>query len=116
MSPNNQNRQQQSIKLLRRHLAEGRFPISLREARLNAHMSLEDAAKAVGITVRTLKKWEENCAGTNIIALIKLCMQVYQIGINHVWWGDEADLHRVRAEHYAAEKQNRLNTSLAGRG
>ncbi|MNC51723.1 hypothetical protein D3C75_1010260 [compost metagenome] len=89
--------------MLRRHFAEGKHYVSLREARLNIGKSLEEAAGAVGITVRTLKNWEANCGKVNLFKLSMLCVNVYSIGISHVWWGAESVLLEVRAEFYRKE-------------
>ncbi|MNM52263.1 hypothetical protein D3C81_633400 [compost metagenome] len=87
--------------ILRRHFAEGKHYVSLREARLNIGKSLKEVAAAVGITVKTLKRWEADCGKANLIKLSMLCVNVYSIGISHVWWGAESVLLEVRAEYYA---------------
>ncbi len=58
--------------------------ISLRALRVNAELTQEDAAKAIGVTKRTLQSWEANATYPNISTLVKLC-KVYGCGLEDIF-------------------------------
>lgn len=47
--------------------------ISLKALRVNAEMTQESAAKAIGITVRTLQNWENYDTSPTAQQLFKIC-------------------------------------------
>lgn len=101
------NRADRSKYLAYSSLSKGRHLISLREARCNAQMNTKDAAAEAAISERTLKKWEIDCGGAELMKFNRLC-QVYRISFDHVYAGKEADLLEARRE---AETKNRPNAS-----
>ena len=52
--------------------------ISLRAARVNADMTLQDASKAVGVNEKTLRSWESGKTAMPSHMFIKLC-DIYYI-------------------------------------
>lgn len=65
--------------------------ITLKQARLNCGLSVEEAAKAVGIDKRTLQRMEIDNTRSNYMNFRKL-LQLYKIGINHVFIGHVDEL------------------------
>lgn len=53
---------------------------TIREARLNAGLSLRKASKKVGVSVTTLMKWEEGTTSPSLENAKRLC-EVYGISI-----------------------------------
>lgn len=88
--------------LAQKALADGRQFITLREARLNAKVSIEKAAEFAGITVRTMRSWEANCGKVRSFSIYRL-FSLYGVNPNHVFAGDETILHEVRIEYYKNE-------------
>ncbi|MCL6457887.1 MAG: hypothetical protein K6T85_07765 [Gorillibacterium sp.] len=64
--------------------------ITLQQARLNARLSLKESAECVGISVKTLKRWEENCGRSNSLLFFEL-LKLYGIHINHIHIGKESE-------------------------
>lgn len=58
--------------------------ISLRALRVNAELTQEDAAKAIGVTKRTLQCWEANVTYPNYAKLAKIC-EVYKCGLEDIF-------------------------------
>lgn len=93
----NSTRADRSKYLAQTAVSNGRHMITLREARENAGRSTKGAAEAVGITERTLKKWEIDCGRADSFAVDRLC-KYYGISMDHIHAGKEADLLAARSE------------------
>jgi hypothetical protein len=81
----------------RRIISKGRNLITLREARENACLSIEEAAEKIEITAVRLKGWEINCGKADTYLFLKL-LQVYGTSSSHVYAGREKDLLAARRE------------------
>ncbi|OMD42567.1 helix-turn-helix transcriptional regulator [Paenibacillus odorifer] len=81
----------------RRLLSRGRNLMTLREARENACLSLDEAAEKIDVTVSRLKGWEINCGRTDTYLFLKL-LQLYGTSSSHVYAGRETDLLAARRE------------------
>lgn len=61
--------------------------IKLKALRVNADLNQIDAAKAIGVTERTLKNWEDYTTYPNAMQLIKIC-SVYGCELNDIFLPD----------------------------
>ena len=68
--------------------------ISLRSARVNAGLTMKEAAKIVGIHHETLSKYENNSADIPMSLLNKLS-NLYQIPTDYIFLGNRYDLIRI---------------------
>lgn len=65
--------------------------VSLKAARINADLTLINAAKLIGIGKDTLIKWERNSGLVNPIWQSKIS-EVYKMPIDNIFFGDKVDL------------------------
>lgn len=63
-----------------------KIQISLRAARVNAGLTIHDAAKKIGISHGTLAKWEKNSGVVNPIAQAKIS-ETYNLPIDIIFFG-----------------------------
>ncbi|WP_238652344.1 helix-turn-helix domain-containing protein [Paenibacillus piscarius] len=103
-SDRNSARADRSKYLAQCAVSNGRHMITLQEARENAMRSIKEAADAAGITVRTLRKWEENCGRAELFALTRLCI-FYGASADHIFPGKATDLLEARREGSKLEKK-----------
>lgn len=66
------------------------FQISLKAARVNAGLTLLDAAKKIGIGKDTLIKWEKNSGNVNPIWQSKIS-SAYGIPIDRIFFGERLE-------------------------
>ncbi|MGG1661745.1 helix-turn-helix domain-containing protein [Brevibacillus sp. NRS-1366] len=71
------------------------FQLSLREARLNCRLELDEVSARLGIPVRTLKRWEIDCGKAEVYTIVRL-IGLYGISSNHVYFGSEVALFARR--------------------
>lgn len=69
----------------------GVIKITLKAARVNAGLTITEAAKLIGISPTTLIKWEKN---SGIVTPVKqLAIQrVYKFPIDNIFFGNELEL------------------------
>ncbi|NOJ72450.1 helix-turn-helix domain-containing protein [Paenibacillus alvei] len=79
--------------------------ITLREARENFKMSVEEVSKETGISVKRIKKFEEDSRRMPYSLIFQLS-GFYKISVDHLYVG---------AKTPSVENKNHLNLSLAGR-
>lgn len=58
--------------------------VSLKALRVNREMSQEDAAKAIGVTKRTIQNWESYTTFPTGRQLIDIC-RIYGCGLNDIF-------------------------------
>jgi DNA-binding XRE family transcriptional regulator len=63
--------------------------ISLKALRVNADLSQSDAAKAIGITKRTLQKWETSTTFPDARQILKIC-EVYGCTMSDIFFAEKA--------------------------
>lgn len=78
--------------------------ITLRDARTNLDMSLEEVSEKTGISVYRLNKYEED-SGKMPCDSILVLSRLYRVSISHIFTGKTP----------CFKKKNHLNMSLAGR-
>ena len=61
--------------------------VTMKAMRVNAEMSQDQASKAIGITKRTLAKWESHETFPNAVQLKRLC-EVYGCEMNDIFLPD----------------------------
>lgn len=59
--------------------------ISLKAARINAGMTLEDAAELTGWSKNVINRWENGKVVPNVVKAEKLC-EVYNIPMSAIRW------------------------------
>lgn len=70
--------------------------MTLRMARNNCGLTIDEAAEKAGISLRSLKRWEIDSTRTKMIPALRL-LKVYGVSMNHVYFGKEVDaLKRIR--------------------
>lgn len=69
--------------------------ISLRAARVNAGLTLINAAKMLGIGKDTLIKWEKNSGLVNPIWQNKIS-KVYKMPIDYIFFGESMEFNSTR--------------------
>lgn len=57
--------------------------ISLRAARINAGITQKDAAASVGVSNKTMVKWEKGVAFPDVMQALKLC-RLYRIPFDDI--------------------------------
>lgn len=57
--------------------------ISLRAARINAGITQKDAASSVGVSNKTMVKWEKGVAFPDVVQALKLC-RLYNISFDDI--------------------------------
>ncbi len=62
--------------------------IKLKALRVNAELSQTDAAKAIGITERTLQNWENYNTFPDALQLLRIC-SVYKCELNDIFLPDK---------------------------
>lgn len=67
------------------------FKITLKMARINSGLSLDQAAEIAGVTKRTLKRWEEDSGKANLVSAIHL-LRAYGTSMEHVRFGRKEDV------------------------
>ncbi|MFF3922596.1 helix-turn-helix domain-containing protein [Paenibacillus lactis] len=67
------------------------FQITLKMARMNSGLSLEQAAKIAGVTKRTLKRWEQD-SGKAHLASVMCLLRAYGTSWEHVKFGKEEEI------------------------
>lgn len=67
-------------------IEDKKLQISLKAARVNAGLTVLEAAKQLGIGKDTLLKWEKNPGLVNTIKQEKISI-VYKIAIDHIFFG-----------------------------
>ncbi|MBR3238747.1 MAG: helix-turn-helix transcriptional regulator [Oscillospiraceae bacterium] len=63
------------------------FKITLEAARVNAHLTQDEAARQLHITKQTLVNWEKGRTEPTISQALKLC-ELYKIPIEHINFGE----------------------------
>ncbi|WP_438351575.1 helix-turn-helix transcriptional regulator [Paenibacillus sp. FA6] len=72
------------------------YQITLRMARENCHLTIEEAAEKAEISSGTLRRWERNSECAKLSPSLRL-LKVYGVSLNHVFFGREVDaLERIR--------------------
>lgn len=71
--------------------------ISLKAARVNANMTIIQAAKAIGIGKDTLIRWEKNSGLVNPIWQAKIS-KVYQMSIDFIFFGSPLENNSINVE------------------
>jgi len=69
--------------------------ITLRAARVNAGLTLKEAAAKIGISVATLHKWEHDSSSIKV-SQIKKIEEVYQYPTDNIFFGNELELNSKR--------------------
>lgn len=69
--------------------------ITLRMARENCKLGINEAAKKIGICPRTLKKWERDNRKVRFERTLELS-SLYKISLNHIFIGQVEDFQRER--------------------
>ncbi|MEK3788068.1 helix-turn-helix domain-containing protein [Paenibacillus sp. FSL K6-1230] len=67
------------------------FQITLKMARLNSGLSLDQAAEVAGVTKKTMKRWEQNSGKANLASINRL-LCAYGLSIDHVSFGKEEEV------------------------
>ncbi|HBZ80942.1 MAG TPA: XRE family transcriptional regulator [Brevibacillus sp.] len=70
--------------------------LSLREARLNCRLRLQEVSNKTGISVPTLRRWEADSREITRNAIYKLLSLYGFTSLNHIYFGPEADLMALR--------------------
>lgn len=60
--------------------------ISLKAARVNAGLTLKEAAERIGVTVATLHKWEQDSSSVRVSDVQKI-EKIYQYPTNYIFFG-----------------------------
>ena len=61
--------------------------ISMEAARVNAHLTVDEAAEKLGVTRQTLRKWETGNTCPRIDYVRKMA-DVYEIPLDNIFLGD----------------------------
>lgn len=61
--------------------------ISLKAARVNAGLTLKEAAERIGVTVATLHKWEQDSSSVRVSDVQKI-EKIYQYPTNYIFFGN----------------------------
>lgn len=76
----------------REKLMKNEIPqISLRAARVNANLTLKQAAKKIGVSVSTLSKWEKNPGEVAPNKQFRI-EKVYKFPSDYIFFGDSLEL------------------------
>lgn len=67
------------------------FKITLKMARINSGLSLDQAAEIGGITKRTLERWEQDSSKSHLPSAMRL-LSAYGTTMEHVRFGKEEDI------------------------
>ena len=59
--------------------------MTLKAARVNAGLTQEEAAKAIGTSVSTLKKWENSTSFPRQPQIMKMC-EVYKVSYDDIFF------------------------------
>ena len=62
--------------------------VSLKAMRTNAGITQTEAAKAVGVTKKTIHSWETSKTYPSIMQLLKLC-KIYGCGVDDIFLPDK---------------------------
>lgn len=62
--------------------------ISMEAARVNAHLTVDEAAEKLGVTRQTLRKWETGNTCPRIDYVRKMA-EVYEIPLDNIFLGDD---------------------------
>jgi len=59
------------------------YKVSLKSARINAELTLEEASNLIEVSSNTLSSWERGITSPPLIKLDKLC-DTYNVGMNQL--------------------------------
>lgn len=62
------------------------FKITLKASRVNANLTLKQAAEKIGVSVATLHKWEHDSSSIKVTNIRKI-EEVYNISSEHIFFG-----------------------------
>ena len=62
--------------------------VSLKALRVNADMTQDDAAEAIGVTKKTIQNWETYATSPTAIQLLRLCL-VYHCDLGDIFLPDK---------------------------
>lgn len=66
----------------------GDFKVTLKALRVNANLELKGAAEALGVTIQTVRNWENYTTFPNLMQLRRIC-EVYHCGLDNIFIPDE---------------------------
>jgi transcriptional regulator with XRE-family HTH domain len=66
--------------------------ITLEAARVNADLTLKEAAKLIGVSVATLHKWERDSSSVKVSDVQKI-EEAYQYPTNYIFFGKRLELN-----------------------
>lgn len=69
--------------------------ITLEAARINAGLTLKQAAEKIGVSVSTLHKWEQDSSSVKISDVQKI-EQAYQYPTNFIFFGNKLEFNSSR--------------------
>lgn len=74
-------------------------PITMKQARINAGLSIEKAAKMLGVTKKRLEAYEKDSSKISLQMAIRLPC-VYKMTLSDFWFGKEAEYEEWLNNNY----------------
>lgn len=69
--------------------------ITLEAARVNAGLTLKEAAELLGVAVSTLHKWEQDSSGVKV-SQVKKIEEVYRYPSEYIFFGDKVEFNSIK--------------------
>ncbi len=66
--------------------------ITLEAARVNADLTLKEAAELIGVSVATLHKWEQDSSSVKV-SDVKKIEEIYQYPTNYIFFGNRLEFN-----------------------
>jgi transcriptional regulator with XRE-family HTH domain len=86
--------------------------ITLRSARANLYLTLEDVSKITGISIDRIEKLEFDCGKARMEEFVKL-VRLYGLTSSHVFIGKESEAHQALQQYLNKEKSPSASGKIA---